>query len=100
MKDNTDLLKPLEQYQDKSMDDYIAKYFENQKILYDYNLKNFLFSIEEVFNFKNEETKDTLQNLSESGNGNEIVETILNTIRYIKDHPKEKEREREKDLCF
>ena len=91
MQVNTDLLKPLEQYDDKSMNDYIIKYFENQKILYDYNLKNLLFSVEEVFSFRKKETKDLLQKLSESSNGNEMIDTIFNAIRYIKDHPEEKE---------
>lgn len=88
---NTDILKPHERYDEASMGQYIQQYFENLKDRYEYNLKNLLFTVEEVFTFKNPEIKSVLQKMGESRNGYEMVDTILNMVRYVKGNPEEKE---------
>ena len=95
MQVNTDILKPHERYDDQSMYAYINQYFKNQKDIYDYNLKNLLFTVEEVFTFKNPEIKSVLQKMGESSNGHEMLDTILNATRYAKGHPEQKDTMKE-----
>lgn len=88
---NTDILKPHERYDPNSMRQYIQQYFENLKDRYEYNLKNLLYTIEDVYTFKNIEVKKILQQMAESSNGYEMVDTILNMVRYVKGNPEEKD---------
>lgn len=95
MQVNTDILKPLEQYSDSSMNTYIKQYFENQKTIYDTNLKNLVFTVEEEFTFAIPKIKDLLEQIATSSNGYATVDTILNGIRYEKSDPERKGELRE-----